>query len=321
MEPSASSRGGSAGESGWIDDTVAAAVRAGLEVVDRSPPSHQSVIVNGRTLRYLDWGNQHLPDLLFLHGFAQQSHSWDFAALGLRSRFHAIAVDMRGHGDSDWAADGDYSFDGYLSDVEELIDAIALSQPVICGLSMGGHLTYMYVSRHPDRASAAVIAEAAPETRDQGKESVSRFTSGPFEFDSLDQLVMRIREYSPHRPVDQIRGALVHSVRQTEDGKWRWKYDPRIRDARGRGYPAESLWNALEGIRVPTLFVTGADSDMISRGAVSRMLEAVPGSTWQQIDGAGHRVAGDNPLEFHRAVSHFFDGLPDRPREGERHAQ
>ncbi len=300
-------------------DSLRAARAAGLRIIEPGVPEQRRVPVNGLSISYLDWGNAHLPHLLLVHGFAQQAHSWDFTALALRHRFHVMAVDLRGHGDSEHAPNGSYSLDSYLRDIEGFVDALELHSIVLCGLSLGGHISYMYAARRPECVRALALVEAAPETRTEGNESISRFTAGATEFSSFDDLVQRVMAYSPHRTEEQVRGALVHSVRPLPDGRWTWKYDPRIRDARLSGYPRQALWDAITGISCPTLFVTGAESDMISSGTVDRMVSAVRGSTSAVVPRAGHRVPGDNPAGFLAVFSHFADSLPVRADGGTRH--
>ncbi|MEX0761452.1 MAG: alpha/beta hydrolase [Dehalococcoidia bacterium] len=293
-------------------DSLRAARAAGLRIIEPGAPEQRRVQVNGLSISYLDWGNAHLPHLLLVHGFAQQSHSWDFTALALRHRFHILALDLRGHGDSAHAPDGDYSLDSYLGDMESFVDALELRGVVLCGLSLGGHISYMYAARRPECVRALALVEAAPETCNQGNESISRFTAGATEFSSFDDMVQRVMAYSPHRTEEQVRGALVYSVKLLPGGSWTWKYDPRIRDARLSGYPRQALWDAIAAISCPTLFVTGAESDMITGGTVDRMVSAVRGSTSVVVPRAGHRVPGDNPAGFLAVFSRFADSLPVR---------
>ena len=245
--------------------------------------------------------------LVLLHGFAQQAHSWDFTALCFRDRFRVLALDFRGHGDSAWSPDGVYSYERNLADLEAFVQTQAPGPFVLCGLSMGGHLACAYTARHADMVHALVVVEAAPESRGAGTEAVRRFVSGPTEFDSLDELVARVAEYSPHRPLERIRGALTHYVRRLPGGRWAWKYDPRIRDRRGPWPSPDDRWAVLSAIRCPTLFITGSESEVIAASTIERMLEAVPGSESASVPLAGHRVPGDNPAAFHAVMRGFLD--------------
>ncbi|MFW6174535.1 MAG: alpha/beta fold hydrolase [Chloroflexota bacterium] len=293
-------------------DLLEAARSAGLRVPETPvEPESRIVEVNGLRLRYLDWGNGHLPDLLLLHGTAQDAHSWDFAALSLSDRFHVVALDQRGHGESEWHTGGDYGLSAYLADLEAFVEAAGLRDIVVCGLSMGGRNAYAYSASRPDRVRALVVTEAAPRMEDPGRERVTRFVSGPREFDSFEELVAHVHAYVPERPVEQLRGSLRHKVRRFSNGKWSWKYDPEIVRAR-RGPFADTeddRWRLLAGVSCPTLFVLGERSDMISRATLDRMLDTVPGSRAEVVPDAGHLAPGDNPAGFDAAIRPFLEGL------------
>lgn len=266
--------------------------------------------VNWLRLRYLDWGNPRLPDLLFVHGFAQQAHSWDFAALAVRDLFHVTAIDLRGHGESDRSPNAAYSFDVMYSDLDAFITAADLERPVLCGLSLGGTLSYTYASQRPSGVRALVIAESAPEAprglQNRGRENIRRFTSGSGEFDSLEELVEKVRTLTPWRSASQVRSGLAHSVAQKSDGKWTWKYDPAIREMLGPTTSVSGRWEALARITAPTLLVRGEDSDHTDAETFARMSETVSDSKLVSIPRAGHRVSGDNPHEFNAALRDFL---------------
>jgi pimeloyl-ACP methyl ester carboxylesterase len=158
---------------------------------------------------------------------------------------------------------------------------------------------------------ALAVVDTAPETSDAGRRAVTRFTSGPSEFESTEEIVARVRAYNPRRPPELVRGSLQHSVRQRPDGKWTWKYDPAIREARLRADndPA-AQWEAMARLRCPVLFVLGAESGMVSPRTVERMLDTVPGSRAEYVPGAGHLVPGDNPAGFDAVLRGFLDSLP-----------
>lgn len=306
-----------AGPEGWFEDTLRSASDLGLSFVGPEAAESQIANVNGLCLRYLDWGNPHLPDLLFIHGFAQQAHSWDFAALAVRDLFHVVSIDLRGHGESDRAPGGNYSFDDLYADIDAFVSAISLKSPVICGLSLGGTLSYMYASRNPTSVRALVVAESAPESRREGRESIRNFTSAPAngvpEFDSLDELVEKVRTLTPWRSVAQVRSSLVHSVGRTANGKWSWKYDPAISTLHSSYGAPEARWNALARVKTPTLLIRGADSDITDAAIFERMAEVVSDSSVVTVPDAGHRVSGDNPSVFNAALRGFLASLPEAP--------
>ena len=305
-----------AGPAGWFADTLRAGTDLGLHFSAPFEPDSRLAEVNGLRARYLDWGNQHLPDLLFIHGFAQQAHSWDFAALGLQDVCHVVSIDLRGHGESDRAPGGHYSFDDLYADVEAFIAVAGLERPIICGLSLGGTLSYMYASRNPTDVRALVIAESAPESRKEGRENIRAFTSGSSNFDSLDELVEKVRLLTPWRSVEQVRSSLIHSVGRVAlpDGSegWTWKYDPAIGTLHGTYGDPAGRWRALEDLRVPTLLVRGEQSDITDEAIYERMANLIPESQLVTVPEAGHRVSGDNPVQFNAALRDFVVRELDR---------
>ncbi len=301
---------------GWFEDTLASASELDLSFIDPRPPVRRYASVNGLQLSYLDWGNEHLPTLLFVHGFAQQAHSWDFAALAIRDVVHVVSIDLRGHGESDRAPNGTYSFDDMYADLDAFISSTNRLPIVVCGLSLGGTLAYMYASRNPAGVKALVIAESAPESQQKGRDAIRNFTSGPTEFESLDYLVDKVRELTPWRSADQVRRSLVHSVGQTDTGQWTWKYDPAIRSLINTHPDSQERWTALAKITAPTLLIRGEDSDITDVDTFERMKTVVPNSRVVSVAKAGHRVSGDNPGAFNSALRGFLldeVGLTEKP--------
>ena len=226
------------------------------------------------------------------------------------TQFHVTAIDLRGHGESDRSPDGTYSFDALYSDLDAFMSAAGLEHPVICGLSLGGTLSYTYASRRPHGVRALVIAESAPEppreSPNAGRDSIRSFTSGSGEFSSLEELVEKVRTFTPWRSASQVRSGLTHSVGQNIDGNWTWKYDPAIRNMLGPSTTATDRWHALSLITAPTLLVRGENSNHTDAETFARMTEIVPNSQIVSIQRAGHRVSGDNPHDFNLALREFL---------------
>ena len=289
-----------------------AARAMGIPVTQEVEPHDRDVRVNGIRLHYLDWGNEGKPPVVLLHGGLQTAHSWDFVALALRDRYHVRALDQRGHGDSDWASDQDYSLEAQVKDLEVFIDTLAMERVVLMGLSMGGRNSFVYASRHPERMKALVIVDMAPKTREQGQREIERFTDGfPEELDSFEEFVQRVHAYNPRRSVEQLRGSLQHNVRQFPNGKWSWKYDKGIRSSERRSprWDEAQLWDAMRRISCPTLVVWGAESNMMDREIAEQVAEAIPQAQLAAVPKAGHLVTGDNPMGFVEAVGRFLTTL------------
>ena len=273
-------------------------------------PRDREVSLKGLRLHYLDWGTEGEPPLLFLHGALQQGHSWDFISLALCADYHVLALDARGHGDSQWSPDGDYSLDAHLQDLDGFVEAVGLERFILVGHSMGGRNAYTYASRRPGRVKALVIVDVGPEVGKPGEARIRRFRELPDESGSYEEFVSRVQGYTG-RPREQVLGALKYSIRQGPDGRWTWKYDKLLRSPgyRPQSWPVEKIWESLEGIRCPTLIVRGGDSDIFPAETLQRMLQVIPRSTSAVVPKAGHLVAGDNPAGFLEALRAFLDGV------------
>ncbi|MDA1189160.1 MAG: alpha/beta hydrolase, partial [Chloroflexi bacterium] len=245
-------------------------------------PEDKTIKVNGLDLHYLDWGEPKSPLIVTLHGFAQSCHSWDFTSLSLCDRYRVVSLDQRGHGDSEWAPDENYSTEAYVSDLGGLVDGLKLDKPVIVGLSMGGRNGFVYAAQHPEKIRGLVIVEAAPTWGREGSEKVRKFVETVDDLDSPDDYVPYLLEIYPMRKPEQLRGSVRRNLKQLPNGKWTWKYDKALRmpGAQKRGTPEETarLWRLLESLEVPTLVIRGSGSDTISAEGAEEMAERIPGA-------------------------------------------
>lgn len=286
-----------------------AARAAGIDIREPALPVDRSYEASGLRFHCLDWGNLDRPPLLFLHGFAQQAHSWDFVALGLRDLCHVVSLDLRGHGDSGWPAAPDYRISDYAIDVAAVIGAAGLRAPTVCGLSLGGRIALMHAASAPLATRALIVVDAGPSVAPAGRDRIRRFVESQQVFESFDELVAYTMRYTRRlRTEAQVRGSLRHATRQTAEGKWTWKYDPRLRERRPPDPEAseQRMWDALGRIRCPSLFVRGSESDILTPEALEQMHGAVPGSEVAVVERAGHLVPGDNPAGFVKAVRPFL---------------
>jgi pimeloyl-ACP methyl ester carboxylesterase len=235
---------------------------------------------------------------------------WDFAGLSLCDRYRVVALDQRGHGDSDWASDGDYALEAHHRDLAAVVETLGLDDFVLVGLSMGARNAVAYAADYPEQVRALVAVDWSPEPGRAGAESVKRFVQEHDELDSFEEFVDRVRGYSHRRPLAQIRASLVHNVRQLPSGKWTWKYDPLLRSP-GRSRPSEPdennmLWGYVEAVQCPTLIVRGADSDIMAPGSAVQMRDRMRDARLVEVADAGHRVPGDNPAQFQAALDAFL---------------
>ena len=284
-----------------------AARQMGVSFTQENEPADKSVRVDGMNFHYLEWGDPSNPSILMLHGNSQQAHSWDFVSLALSEQFHIVVLDQRGHGDSDWAGDGDYSIEAQQKDIDGFVQAVGLDDFTLMGHSMGGRNSYVWASRHPGALKALVIVDTGPQTQRAGASRIQQFKELPDELDSIDEFVQRVQEYTG-RSQEQVLGALKYSIRQRSDGKWTWKYDKVMRTpgARPPGWTAEQLWECLGKIDCPTLVLRGSRSDIFADETMQRMEQVITDCTTVTISNAGHLVQGDNPAEFLVEVGKFL---------------
>ncbi len=290
-----------------------AARAMGVQFANDNVPQDKFVDANGLRFHYLEWGNPDNPPMLLLHGFAQTCHSWDFVALGFSDDYHVIVLDQRGHGDSDWAPDGDYSPETQQKDISAVVDALGLEGFVLMGLSMGGRNSFTYAANNPGKVKALVIVDAAPQNMTQGTDNIRNFVQQDDELVSVDAFVDRVLQFNPRRDRQQVRGSILHNLKELPNGNWTWKYDRALRrPGRRMGSDPDTeqrLWGYIRSLQCPTLLVRGGASDIVALDTADGMHQAIPNSRLATIEGAGHLVMGDSPSGFQNAVTEFIVSL------------
>ncbi|MBV8336808.1 MAG: alpha/beta hydrolase [Alphaproteobacteria bacterium] len=293
----------------YRDHLATTAVRAGFSFGEVALPSERILEVGDLRFRYLDWGTEGLRPILFLHGGALTAHTWDLCCLALRDGFHCLALDQRGHGDSDWAPDADYSIGAQREDVRGFADRLGLDRFVLVGQSMGAINGLAFAVAHPERLSALVMIDAGPEVRRRGSHRIRDFVNGSAKSETLDEIIARALTFNPRRDPQILRRSLMHNLRQEPDGSWRWKYDRRRfqrLDQERHLAERRSLADGLAGVTCPVLVVRGADSDVFHEEDAIRLAQNFPDGRHVTIPEAGHTVQGDNPKELVAALREFL---------------
>lgn len=266
--------------------------------------------LNGLTLHYLEWGVPNSSPLVLLHGFTGHARSWDHFAEAMADRFRVLALDQRGHGDSDRASDGDYRIASMARDLETFVDALCPGRFNLLGLSMGGRVAIAYAGAHPERVERLVLVDIGPEIAPEGLTRIRTFVSAiPEEVDSEEQAYQLLRAAAPRYSEPLLRHRAKWSFRQAPNGKLAWKYDKVLRDqAREGNRDIPNLWPDLARITCPTLIVRGIESDVLSPQIAKRMLETLKDGRLVEVPEAGHTVPGDQPEAFARIVRQFLFG-------------
>jgi len=257
------------------------------------------------------WGDDRDWPVLFLHGGGQTRHAWGHAAETIsRSGFRAVSLDLRGHGDSEWALNGDYSFTAYAMDCVAVADQLG-RPPVLVGASLGG-ISAMLAEGGTDRvvSSALVIVDIVHRTNPAGVQRIRDFmASGLRGFATLAEAADAIAAYTPHRPKRVNPSGLMKVLRQKRDGRWYWHWDPKFLEGGRTEVPPqefEALFAAaMRNIRVPTLLLRGKLSDVVTEEGVQEFVAQIPGAKALDISGAAHMIAGDRNDAFSEAVITF----------------
>src|SRR6266849_5190162 len=208
-----------------IDQLRAVTEIAGLKPSKIVMPEDHHTIVGAMRFHYLDWGGNGHP-ILFLHGGGINAHTWDVVCLMLRERYHCIALDQRGHGDSEWSPAIDYGVATQVGDVEGFIEKLGLANPVLVGQSMGGLNSIAYAIRHSAKMKGLVVVDVGPEINSEGTQRIREFSSTP-ELESLEAFLERAVKFNPIRDPRVLRRSLFYNLRQLPTGKWSLKHDQR----------------------------------------------------------------------------------------------
>jgi pimeloyl-ACP methyl ester carboxylesterase len=257
--------------------------------------------------------------VLMLHGGGQTRHSWDRSARSLAAAgWDVITLDARGHGESDWAPDGDYSVEGLVADLLLVRDELGRTTsilPVIIGASMGGMTALVGQGEHGDVARALVLVDIVPRIELDGVEKIGAFMgSAPNGFESLEDVADAVAAYQPHRKRPRNIEGLRRNVRLAEDGRLYWHWDPAFQSLGDDtvvdhdGHHTR-LADAARRITVPTLLVRGMLSDIVSEAGAAERLEMMPHAMAIDVAGAGHMVAGDDNAIFVDHTTAFLDSL------------
>jgi pimeloyl-ACP methyl ester carboxylesterase len=291
---------------------AATARRAGLDIGEVILPREEKVPVGNLRLHYLDWGKEASPPILFLHGGALTAHTWDLCCLALRGAFHCLALDQRGHGDSDWASDADYSLVSQREDIRGFVETLDLREPVLIGQSLGAINALAYATEYPQRLSALVLIDAGPATRPAGARRIREFVSEAAEAPNLEAIIERAIAFNPRRDREILRSTLLHNLRRLPDGGWVWKYDRRRfqqLDHEEHQKARRALADRLDRVSCPTLVVRGAESDVFLEEDAVALARRLPQGRHVTIADAGHTVQGDNPNDLVLALREFL-GTP-----------
>jgi pimeloyl-ACP methyl ester carboxylesterase len=282
---------------------------AGLPWTTTPVVRRESVGPNARRVSAIVWGDAP-AEVVLLHGGAQNAHTWDTVALALSRP--VVAIDLPGHGRSDWRHDGDYSVATMADAVTDAIRVLAPSATTIVGIGLGAPVGLLVADRLGRSVSRLVLIDSASGVRStatqdtappsQAAERVAAFTAH-HRFATLDEMIERTLAYSPGRSSRAVRRGVHHNALQHDDGSWSWRWDPRQRGE--RDYAFEATAAALTRFAGPIILVRGELSDIVTDELASAFAVVHPDTELVTVIGAGHAVQGDRPVELAQTLLAF----------------
>ena len=272
--------------------------------------SDELIEMRGLRFHYRDWAatKPDAPDLVLLHGYTGHAHSWDTFAQGMTDRYRVLALDQRGHGQTQWAPRDAYGVEQMADDLSAFVGALSLKKFALLGLSMGGNVAIRYAAQSPPELSRLVIVDIGPEIDPVGMARIQTSVSGADLFASKQAALAVSRANNPISSDAELQLRVMHGLMLTESGQWTYRYDRALRDpstARVRPDP-DKAWQAVSKIKVPTLIVRGSESDILALPVAQRMIRDIPQASLVQVAKAGHSVPLDQPQGFLDAVRSFL---------------
>jgi pimeloyl-ACP methyl ester carboxylesterase len=260
--------------------------------------------------------------VVLLHGAGQTRHAWRTTLSAVADDgWRAYSVDLRGHGESEWARDGDYSHSAFAGDVREL--ALSFGRPaVLVGASLGGIASLLAITDHPDEqlALALVLVDITPGFSTEGAHRIVNFMNDRLDdgFASLSEVADALQRFNPHRERTEDLSGLHKNLRERPDGRLTWHWDPQYMTGQLSTIHTEGhlmaeqqrFATAARSLALPTLLVRGQRSDLITEESAHAFLRLVPHARYVDVEGAGHMVVGDRNDSFNTAIVTFLASLP-----------
>jgi pimeloyl-ACP methyl ester carboxylesterase len=285
---------------------IAVALTLLSTVLQAQQPADRFATVNGLRIHYLEWGTSDKPPLIMLHGIGRIAHTFDHIAPHFASRYHVMAVDMRGHGDSDWDPKGAYLVEDYVKDIEGLAQQLRLRNIVIWGNSTGGRVAQVFAGLHPDLVAAVISEDVGPE---RPREIADGMTARLKQEDekgwaSEQELLAQQKAGSPRTSEDILQAFVHYGSKPRADGRIIWKRDPAI----GNGFVPTELWRFVREIKSPIIYVLGGRSTIVPAATQTELRKVLPQAEIVTIQGVGHYPSEENPSEFLVIVDKFLNG-------------
>ena len=270
----------------------------------RAPvPADRFLTANGLRIHYLEWGGSDKPPLIMLHGIARHAHTFDHLAPRFADRYQVIAIDMRGHGDSDWHPDGAYLVEDYVKDLEALVQQLGLRGITLLGNSTGGRVVQVFAGLHPDLVSALIVEDVGPERpRSIADSFAAQVKAEANGWSSEDELLADLTRRNPGVSADQLRSYARYGTKRRADGRLVWKRDPAL----AKGFVETELWQYVRRITSPTLYVIGGRSAIVPAETQEQLKQVIRSVDVVTMPGLGHYPDQEAPNDFVAIVDRFL---------------
>jgi len=267
-------------------------------------PTDRFITVNGLRIHYLEWGSTDRQPLIMLHGIGRVAHTFDHIAPHFSAQYHVMAVDMRGHGDSDWDPKGAYLVEDYVKDIEGLAQQLRLRNIVTWGSSTGGRVAQVFAGLHPDLVAAVISEDVGPE---RPREIADGMTSRLKREDeqgwaSEDELFAQQKNGNPRTGEEILRAYVHYGSKRRSDDRIIWKRDPAI----GNGFIPTELWRFVREIKGPIIYILGGRSTIVPAATQQELRKTLPQAQIVTIPGAGHYPSEESTAEFLAVVDKFL---------------
>jgi pimeloyl-ACP methyl ester carboxylesterase len=299
-------------ESEEFRSLLTSAADLGIPHAPSVPYRSCNIVLRQQRFHYLEWGAADAPPIVLLHGGHQSAHSWDLVSLHLAQNYRVLALDQRGHGDSEWARDVEYSNHAMSLDAEAFVETLGLQRPILIGHSMGGRNAMLLTKRAAARLRALVLVDIGPEISDKGRQQISAFVRANEEFDDLEHFVRNVRQYDPYRSREHIERTVKYNMLQRADGKFVSKCDSnprRIGVLHGGGTHDNISLDDARDFSLPVLVLRGEKSNILTPDAAERFRDALPRGTLVTVPDCGHNVHSQNTKGFIGALGGFLATL------------
>jgi pimeloyl-ACP methyl ester carboxylesterase len=265
-------------------------------------PADRFVTVNGLRIHYVDWGAADRPPLILIHGLDRVARTFDHVAPHFTSRYRVIAIDMRGHGDSDWDPQARYVVEDHVTDLEGLVQQLGLRNITLWGNSTGGRVVQVFAGTHPELVSRVISEDVGPERPQQISDSYARRVKQDDQGWASEEELLAILLKSPSASEAVVKPYVRYGTKRRADGRIVWKRDPNL----VKGFVATDLWQYVGKIRAPILYVIGGRSKIVPPETQEELKKRLPNAQIVTLPDTGHYPSDEKPAEFLAIVDRFL---------------